>query len=405
MGRVAELARRLSPSSSRAWTSTATLADILGPNARILQPATHVNGATAMRHAAVYACRDLLVRQIATMDVVAYRLNGSVKVPVTPTPQLVANPSPLPSVDAVAWKAQLVDSLVMRGNAFGLVTQVDRNGWPQRIELVHPDVVAYSRPVKSTDEGEWRVAGERVKLWQEGGTLWHLPRFPPPGSPLGLSVLQLAQASIGLGLDAEKFGADWFINGAHPSSLISVDSPNIPDETAKEIKRRVVEATSGREPLVLSNAAKFTPISVTANESQFLDTIKANDNTIAKFFGVPPEKIGGTSGNSLKYANVESYNVSYLIDTVDPLLVLIERGWGALLPAPQMIGFDRSVLLRTDTNARYNSYSTAIATGVLLPNEARALEGRPPIDGGDIAPWDRATPIAPASVPSTAGDK
>ncbi|MEV5085982.1 hypothetical protein AB0K74_47410 [Streptomyces sp. NPDC056159] len=48
--------------------------------------------------------------------------------------------------------------------------------------------------------------------------------------------------------------------------------------------------------VALGNGVKYRAISVPANESQFLETIKATANQVAAIYGVPPEKVGGETG-------------------------------------------------------------------------------------------------------------
>jgi phage portal protein BeeE len=58
------------------------------------------------------------------------------------------------------------------------------------------------------------------------------------------------------------------------------------------------------------------------------------------------------------------------------------KGPGVVYPAGLTSGAHFS-LLRTDIQARYTSYSTALNNGFLSVNEVRAKEGLPPIEGGD----------------------
>uniref|UniRef100_UPI0018687A27 phage portal protein n=1 Tax=Hafnia alvei TaxID=569 RepID=UPI0018687A27 len=61
----------------------------------------------------------------------------------------------------------------------------------------------------------------------------------------------------------------------------------------------------------------------------------------------------------------------------------------ALLVAPStpdtrfLIEFDTADLLRANPQERFQSYETAIKSGVFCPNEAREREGMSPREGGD----------------------
>jgi phage portal protein BeeE len=45
--------------------------------------------------------------------------------------------------------------------------------------------------------------------------------------------------------------------------------------------------------------------------------------------------------------------------------------------------FNADVMLRGDTKTRYDTYAMAIQNGIKTPNECRAMEEDPPMDGGD----------------------
>jgi hypothetical protein len=64
--------------------------------------------------------------------------------------------------------------------------------------------------------------------------------------------------------------------------------------------------------------------------------------------------------------------------------------------------FDFASLLRGNMKARYEGYSIGTQTGILSVNEARAKEGLPPIEGGDIHRFPLNTgDITPPSPPAT----
>jgi hypothetical protein len=82
--------------------------------------------------------------------------------------------------------------------------------------------------------------------------------------------------------------------------------------------------------------------------------------------------------------------------------------------------FNLDGLLRGDYMTRMQGNATAIQTGQLTPNEARALDNREPLDGGDVlyiqgatVPLDGHTgqappappPPPPASTPAPATDE
>jgi HK97 family phage portal protein len=372
-----ELASRAVYGEQRTWNPK--LGDMM--RGRGYEPrssrAVTVNAVSALQHSAVFACRNLLVRDVSTLPVDVFAGRAEV-----PPPTIVADPSPEPGVSAEAWLAQVVDSAVMRGNVFGLVTSVTSSGHAERTAIINPDEVDYN-PKRG-----WRVAGEPVELYELGGSLWHVPLFPPAGSRFGLSVLEHARQMIGLGLAAQGFGREFF-EAPQPTGLLSLDFDNVTDEQSKTVKRRFKESVEQRDVVVLAKAAKYQPLSISPEESQFLQTIAANDGQIARFFGVPAAKIGastkaGSGGGDVQYSNIEQQQLAYYVDAVRPLLVAIERAWSRLLPPGQRVQFVPDAILRVDTTTRYNAHASALGAGWMTVNEVRELEDLPPLGAGGM---------------------
>jgi phage portal protein BeeE len=98
---------------------------------------------------------------------------------------------------------------------------------------------------------------------------------------------------------------------------------------------------------------------------------------------VQPELIGGESGGSLTYANVEQRALDFLTFGLRPWLVRLEVGLSALLSSTTTVKFNAAALVRTDLLTRYQAHESAIRAGWKLRSEVRDLEDLPPIAGID----------------------
>jgi HK97 family phage portal protein len=331
----------------------------------------------ALRLSAVWACVRLLADAVSTLPLDVYRRGE--RDPLPDLPPLLRSPAAGTSLNE--WLYQVMASLLLRGNAYGIVT--GRSGstlLPAQVDLAHPDRLT----VTVTPDGRvaYRLNGEELVP----DNVWHVRAYPFPGSVLGLSPVEYARQTIGLGLAAEKFGAQWFGDGSIPSGVLYVDrDPG--KETAKKLKAEWVAARrNNREPAVLGGA-KFEPISVKPEESQFLGTLDANTNAIARIFGVPPEMIAGTTAGPLAYTSPEMRSLDLLTYTVRGWLVRLENAISALLPSNQYARFNAAGMVRVDLKTRYEAHEIAIRAGFLTVNEVRALEDRGPLPdaGGTVA--------------------
>ena len=251
----------------------------------------------AMRLASVWSCVKLLSDTVSTLPVDVFRRGE--REPLEPTPLILQEPaSSSPLHD---WLYSVMVSLLLRGNAYAVTTA--RSGatlLPSQCELVHPDAVG----VQTREDGSvlYRILGKEVDSFD----VLHIRAFTMPGSVCGLSPTEYARQSIGAGLAMERFSSAFFGDSATPSGLLTTTDKLGPDQV--ENLNEQWKATQGgkRKTAILTGNLKWEPITIAPEESQFVESSKLNVAQVARIFGVPPEMIGGESGQSLTYANIES---------------------------------------------------------------------------------------------------
>jgi HK97 family phage portal protein len=326
---------------------------------------------TALQSSAVWACVRLIASSVSMMPLMPYTLRNGVRIPID-MPTLFKMPAK--DTNCFDWIYMILVSLLLRGNAYGRIVARDSQLYPTQIELYPPDDVT---PRKNSDTGV-------VTYWFKGTEipnqdLFHARAFRMPGLDVGLSPIQQAAMLINREQAIQQFALGYFTDAPHPASVLTSDQ-SIPAEHAKTIKERLVTAINGREPLVLGAGLKFTPLSVSPEESQFLATNKYGTSEICRFYGVAAQKIPGAEvGSSMTYASVEMANLDFMIGTVQWWLSNLEATFATLLPGNQHMRFDPSVLLRTDLETRLKATAIGIASHQMTPDEARALGDLPPL--------------------------
>ncbi len=369
--------RRRGRSETRADLTIADVLDLDRPGdfAHIGQ---HVTADRAMRLSAVWACVRLLADTISTFPLDVYRRAPSGTAEQIATPPLFA--SPAAGVALHEWLYQVVVSLLLRGNAYGIVTA--RSGAamrPSQIEIVNPDLVTVT--VEPDGMVTYRFRGVVI----DRADIWHVRAFAFPGSPTGLSPVAYAAASIGVGLAATRYAGQFFEEGAHPTGILT-SQDILSADTALMAKERFKATTRGkREPLVLGNGFTYAPLQVSPEDAQLLDVQRFTVAEVARIFGVPPEMIGGEAGNSLTYANVEGRALDFLRYSVNPWIVRLETALGQLLPRTHYVKLNPGALLRSTTAERYEAHRVALDAGFLTVDEVRALEDLPPLPTGIAA--------------------
>lgn len=358
----------------------------------------------ALQHAAVYACVRLIADGVAGLPAHAYRPSpdGDARLRVDPQPTILT--APHRDLTPFEWRRQVVVSMLMRGNGFVLLTEVDRKGVPLKGTPLDPGKVTCAA---SGDRWVWRVNGDEVRLFSDGGELVHFPAFQLPGSPLGFSPLQIAAQAVGVGLQAERFAGRWFVDGAAPSSVLETDQ-SLDDEQARRLQAKWMAAhgAGSRFPAVLSGGVSWRPVTISPEESQFLETQRFSVAQIARLFGVPPHMIGDTERSTSWGSGIEQQHIGYLTHTLSPVIQVIDGRMTTLLPRGQYVRSNTASLLRADSMTRFQSYVQARMAGWLSVNEIRALEELPPVDDGDgyIQPLNMgplgSDPLNPSEVPN-----
>jgi HK97 family phage portal protein len=334
--------------------------------------AVPVNPTTAMQHSAVWACVNLIAGSISTLPLAAYRRGE--RDPLPDLPPLLRQPSA--TMNLPDWLYAALQSLLLRGNCYGQI--VDRAGaglLPAQVELL-----AYERVgVQVDDRVIYRIDGQEV----DPASIWHVRAFTTPGQVLGLSPIGHARQAIGLGIAAERYAAKFFGESAIPSGVLTTDQDIKPDRAAQIRERWNARHQGNRDIAVLGNGARFQAVTIGPEEAQFLETTRANVATIARYFNVQPELIGGESGGSLTYANVEQRALDFLTFGLRPWLVRLETALSGLLSSTTTVKFNAAALVRTDLLTRYQAHESAIRSGWKLRSEVRELEDLAPVAGID----------------------
>jgi HK97 family phage portal protein len=292
------------------------------------------------------------------------------------------------------WSWQAIYSWGLRGNLTGLIDARDPiTGKPRQIVMQHPDDVTVRRLADGTPE--WRINGKIIASER----IFHRRIYPVPGCIQGASPVAQHILTIGAGIAAEQFGAQFFLDGGHPTALFQNTEKTIDADAARTIKQRVMAVMRGnREPLVVGKDWTYKAIQIAPNESQFLQTNEYSNAECARIYGPGmPEMLGYQTGGTLTYANQEQRSIDLLKYTINPWLNRLERLYTELLPNPQYAKFNRAALLETDILTRFQVHDLAIRNQLETVNEIRSIEDLPPVEWGDGRP-SSTKPVTPAEV-------
>lgn len=255
----------------------------------------NVSERSAMQMTAVYACVRILSEAVACLPVHLYKYNdagGKEKAIEHPLYHLLHD-EPNPEMTSFIFRETLMTHLLLWGNAYA---QVIRNGKGEVIALypLMPNKMSVDRDEqgqlyytyqRSTDEAA-TMEGSTVVL--RPSDVLHIPGLGFDGL-VGYSPIAMAKNAIGLAIATEEYGAKLFANGAAPSGVL--EHPGTIKDPARVREAWMSQfggsANSGKVA-VLEEGMKYTPISISPEQAQFLETRKFQINEIARIFRVPP---------------------------------------------------------------------------------------------------------------------
>ena len=347
-----------------------------------------VNEASALQVSAVMACVGLIADSCSSLPIQTYRRTKTREVPIDTAPLLL---HPADSVSAYELVHQVVTSLALHGNAYILVDR-DNAGNPNSLIPVHASNVVVESDGR--DGRRYTISGKPTPSYN----VLHLRWWTPPQALKGLSPIEEQKTTIGLALAMERHLAQFYGEGATPSSVLETDA-EVTVEQARVLQETWFnQHNRRRRPAVLAGGLKYRPVTASAADMELNQTRELQIAQVARIFRVPTYLIGA-KGDSQTYTNSEMAGQHFVTYTLMPWLRRVEDAFSTLLPRSQFVRFDVDAFLRANTLARLQAYQIAVMTGIRTPNECRAAEGLEPYKGGDD--FVMALPGAPMAGPGT----
>jgi HK97 family phage portal protein len=122
---------------------------------------------------------------------------------------------------------------------------------------------------------------------------------------------------------------------------------------------------------------------------QFLESIKATANQIAAIYKVPPEEIGGDSGNSLKYTTEELNQLKFIRRALQPTAVRLEAHLDRLLLGGTYVKFNLNANARGDLKSRMDAYAVGLKNGIYTLEQVREFEDFEMLTQTEIEQWQQ----------------
>lgn len=358
----------------------------------------------------IWRCVDLLASAVsqAPKDIIIKVGNRSF--PEFGKPGWLISPDPSnPAYTINDYFSQVALALLLDGNFFVYVYPDIYD--PQVLRVLPPSQV----DVKSGPTYELRDQQGHVTATFGPAEILHGTWLRPAGALRGISPLESLRRAIGSAVGAEDHAARFFGQGAALSFGVEVPGAMTPDqknEMRENLRARYAGNVNSHAIGLLTQGAKFvTGLAPTPEQAQMLATRKFSVEDLCRPYGVPPNMAGSQEPGASSYASADIWREEFRDYAALPLATRIEAHHNRLVQVPEGIAdpnataqfkFNLDHVARTNILTRYQAYGEGVRGGFLKPDEARALEDRPPVPGGDqLYMQSQMIPIStPAALPA-----
>lgn len=353
----------------------------------------------AMKLPAVNACIEIIADSIAKMPI--FIMDSQTRERVTDSPVLdLLTSRPNEIMTAFDYFKLMESRRIAYGNAYAIIIR-DKFGIP--CELL-PVEAGYMTPFIDDKGKLWYVGtnpktGEYRKFWD--CDIIHYKAFSIDGIE-GVSYLKRGAMVIEAALQSQKYEKNFYANGARLTGVLTTETdltskPDIVTEDGSKISiKDAIRASwdkiySGADnayrTAVLDFGMKYTPISASNKDAQFIESKAASIEDIGRLFNIPLYKLG--VGKQTYASNVQA-SIEYMQRTLSPIVTPIEQeDTYKLLTIDQRTKLNLQIRrnmmgeLRGDWASRADWYRTMSDIGAYSVNDILRYEDMPDVEGGD----------------------
>jgi HK97 family phage portal protein len=337
----------------------------------------------ALEIADVFACVRALSDAAASIPLIAYRRTTSGRQRLTSGKLYDLLERPAPATTQASLVGQMVAHLNLFGNAF-LGKFKDADGRLEQLGLLQPDRVTVKQVA-----GEPRYTVSDPKTGQEtyhgSDDIVHVKAMTTDGL-VGLSPIQQCKLAVSLSQGLGEFSEAFIRNGARPSGFIKLPGGGDKGQLQglqEDLAHRHGGARNAHKVAIITGDVEWTAMTGPLDDLQFVQQRHLSTQEICRIFRVPPWMVGGETGASQTYSNVEQQALMFVTYSLRPWLVMIEQRISSdpdLCSERQYVEFLVDALLRADSKTRAEVYALALdpLQGWMNRDEVRRLENLEP---------------------------
>jgi HK97 family phage portal protein len=310
------------------------------------------------------------------------------------------------------WAA-VTSQLLLYGNAF-IEKRRDYLGQVDEFFLLDPERMTVKYDPRTADKRFLYMPirmGEQPREFTTDEVL-HIWGLSADGI-VGLSVVQYQRSALGAALARDEFEGTFYRQGANLSGVLKH-----PDKLSQDAVGHLKESfkalyggsLNAHGVPVLEEGMEFVTVGSPMRDLEFVAAQNMTRSDVAVMFHLPPNVLGGSSGESLTYTTVESNGIHLAMYAIAPVAGAIAKALSndsGILPQNVFEAeFELKALMRADATTRSQFYTAMKALGAMTADEIRREENLPALTDAqkrELAPPP--APKQPLQLPDSTGSQ
>lgn len=241
--------------------------------------------------------------------------------------------------------------------------------------------------IESKSKELWyKITGDKNNYYVHNLDMIHVKHIHSTGYK-GINPISVLTNTIDFDTKVKQFSLDQ-MDGAVKASFILQMAAHLGTPERNKILasfKSFYEENGG--VLIQDIGTVITPIDRKFIDTKVFEAEKITRTRVASVYNMPAHMLGETDGSS--FSSMEQMALEFVQSTLMATVIQYEKEFNRkLLPVAdrkkgQYWKFNLNVMLRGDTKTRSDFYFKGIRTMMFKPNEVRALEDLPPVEGGD----------------------
>ena len=333
---------------------------------------------------AVWSAVNFIAGTIAALPVRVHRHEGGAwkdqpRVPVRRLLGTAANDA----LTAYDWKKRAFVNVLTGGRSLTYIERDDR-GQPRNLFPLDPSRTTV-RATGMRKAYHYRQPGDRETVYAEDEII-DLAFMLKDDGVAHYSPLITNREVIALAIAATKYGARFLMSGGLPPFAVvgNFESASSIARAAQDLEAAVQKAhETNKQALVMPRGLDVKPLGADPDKAQLVELQRFLIEQVARIYSIPPAFVQDLTHGT--FSNTEQQDLQFVKHTLTRWIVQFEQELTLKLfgrDATRRVKCNVDGLLRGDFKTRMEGHARAVQAGVSTPNEARALEDRPEMEGG-----------------------